>query len=75
MRMSVKIIAAGTLAVLLVPAFRLFASEAAKPLANVSNAEDSSAPAASDSLLLPEAPMPAAEMAAAMPYEYFHSKD
>lgn len=68
MRMSVKIIAAGTLAVLLVPAFRLFASEAAKPLANVSNAEDSSAPAASDSLLLPEAPMPAAEMAAAMPY-------
>lgn len=68
MRLSVKIIAAGSLAVLLVPAFRLFASEAARPVANAPSTEDSSSTAASDSLLLPEAPMPMASMHAASPY-------
>jgi len=66
MRLSTKIIGAVALAVLLVPAFSLFASEAAKPLVNAPNAEDSSSFA--DSLLLPETPMPAAAMRAAMPY-------
>ena len=68
MRLSTKIIGAVALAVLLVPAFSLFASEAAKPLVNTPNAENSSSAAASDSLLLPEAPMPIASMQAAMPY-------
>jgi len=56
------------IAVLLVPAFSLFASEAAKPVANASKVEDSSSAAATDSLLLPEAPLPMASMQAAMPY-------
>jgi len=68
MRLSVKIIGAVALAVLLVPAFSLFASEAAKPLANATHVEDSSSTAASDSLLLPEAPMPMASMQGAKPY-------
>ena len=68
MRLSVKIIAAGSLAVLLVPAFRLFASEAAKPVANVPTIADSSSAAASDPLLLPEAPMPMASMQASTIY-------
>jgi outer membrane protein OmpA-like peptidoglycan-associated protein len=57
------------LAVLLVPAFSLFASETAKPLANAPKVEDSSSAAASDPLLLPEAPMPMASMKAATPYK------
>jgi hypothetical protein len=65
MRMSTKIIGAVALAVLLVPAFSLFASEAATPVAN---AVDSSSAATTDSLLLPEAPFTLASMQAAMPY-------
>jgi hypothetical protein len=56
------------LAVLLVPAFSLFASEAAKPVVTVLAAGDSSSAAATDPLLLPEAPLPMASMQAAMPY-------
>ena len=68
MRLSVKIIGTVALAVLLVPAFSLFASEAAKPLANATHAEDSSSAAAFDLLMLPEAPLPMASMQAGMPY-------
>ena len=66
--MSVKIIGAVALAVLLVPAFSLFASEAAKPVATVLAAGESSSATAADSLLLPEVPFPMASMQAGTPY-------
>ena len=68
MRLSVKIVGTVAIAVLLVPAFSLSASEAAKPLANAPIAEDSSSATLSDSLLLPEAPFSMASMQAGMPY-------
>jgi opacity protein-like surface antigen len=72
MRLSVKVIAATAIAVFLVPAFNLFASEAAKPatIAAVDNkAVDASGAVASDPAeLLPSAPMPSFSMQAAMPY-------
>jgi outer membrane protein OmpA-like peptidoglycan-associated protein/opacity protein-like surface antigen len=71
-RLSVKMIAAAALAVLLVPAFHLFASEAAKVTPDAAKPADSGTAAASDSLvMLPAAPMPAASEAAGAP----HSRD
>ena len=71
MRLSVKVIAATAIAVLLVPAFNLFASEAAKPATSATadnKAADASVTVAADPAeLLPFAPMPSASMAA-MPY-------
>jgi hypothetical protein len=72
MRLSGNILSAAALAVLLVPAFNLFASEAAKPATSAvaaSNAADPSAPVVADPAeLLPAAPLPAAFMQTAMPY-------
>jgi outer membrane protein OmpA-like peptidoglycan-associated protein len=77
-RLSVKIIAAAAFAVFLVPAFNLFASEAAKPSTGAATAEkavDASAPVVSDPVVsdpavaaLPAAPMPMDSSAAASPY-------
>jgi opacity protein-like surface antigen len=78
MRLSVKVIAATAIAVLLVPAFNLFASEAAKPAAiagdNKSSdasskpADASGAVTADPAELLPSAPLPSFSLSAAMPY-------
>ena len=69
MRLSVRIIAAAVFAVLIVPAFNLFASDSAKPLADSAKAADSGAAVDSDpGAPLPAAPMPMASMAAATPY-------
>jgi outer membrane protein OmpA-like peptidoglycan-associated protein len=72
MRLSVKIIAVAAFAVLLVPAFNLFASEAAKPSTGAAKDEkavDSSVAVVSDPVAaLPAAPMPMASEAAAIPY-------
>ena len=71
MRLSGNILSAAALAVLLVPAFNLFASEAAKPATSATadnKAADASVTVAADPAeLLPFAPMPSASMAA-MPY-------
>jgi len=77
MRLSVKVIAATAIAVLLVPAFNLFASEAAKPAAiagdNKSSdasskpADASGAVTADPAELLPSAPLPSFSLSAAMP--------
>jgi len=69
MRLSVKMIAAAAFAVLTVPAFHLFASDLAKPLADGAKVADSSAAVNSDpGSSLPAAPMPFASIDAAMPY-------
>jgi opacity protein-like surface antigen len=72
MRLSVKVIAATAIAVLLVPAFNLFASEAAKPApsSTVDNkaVDASGAVVADPAELLPSAPMPSFSFAAASPY-------
>jgi opacity protein-like surface antigen len=72
MRLSVKVIAAAAIAVLLVPAFNLFASEAAKPATSVvaeNRTPDASGAVVVDPAeLLPSAPMPSYSLAAAMPY-------
>ena len=71
MRLSVRMIATAAFAVFLMPAFNLFAEEAAKPLTGAKDdkAVDSSIASAADpSASLPLEPMPAASMAAAMPY-------
>jgi hypothetical protein len=70
MRLSVKIIVAAAFAVLLVPAFNLFGSEAAKVAAGAAIADksaDSSVVTVDPAVLLPAAPVPAASMSAAMP--------
>jgi len=75
MRLSVKIIVAAAFAVLLVPAFNLFGSEAAKAASGAAIADksaDSTVLAADPVIVLPAAPepvafMPAASMGAAMP--------
>jgi hypothetical protein len=72
MRLSVKIIAVAAFAVLLVPAFNLFASEVASPSTGAAKDEkavDSSVAVVSDPIAaLPSAPMPMDSSAAAMPY-------
>jgi hypothetical protein len=72
MRLSVKIIAVAAFAVILVPAFNLFASEVASPSTGAPKDEkavDSSVAVVSDPVAaLPAAPMPMAAEAAAMPY-------
>jgi opacity protein-like surface antigen len=71
-RLSVKITSAVAFAILLVPAFKLFASEAAKPATNASvdtKAADVSVAAVADPAdMLPAAPMPAFSMQTALPY-------
>jgi opacity protein-like surface antigen len=64
-------IATAAFAVFLLPAFNLFAAEAAKPLTGAKDdkvMDSSSASVADPSASLPPDPMPAASMAAAMPY-------
>src|ERR1035438_9375443 len=72
MRLSVKMIATAAFAVLLVPGFNLFASEAAKlstGAAKDDKSSDSTVAVVTDpAALLPAAPMPAASMPPAMPY-------
>jgi outer membrane protein OmpA-like peptidoglycan-associated protein len=72
MRLSVKMIATAAFAVLLVPGFNLFASEAAKlstGAAKDDKSVDSTVAVVTDpAALLPAAPMPAASMPPAMPY-------
>ncbi|MGD0736896.1 MAG: hypothetical protein ABR976_17320 [Terracidiphilus sp.] len=79
MRLSVKVIAATAIAVLLVPAFNLFASEAAKAATSVASdnktADASNKPADTSGVVaadpaepLPAASMPSYSLAAAMPY-------
>lgn len=71
MRVIVKIIATAAFAVFLVPAFRLFAGETAKPSTGVnddSTADSSVAAIPDPEALLPAAPLSMASMAAAMPY-------
>jgi hypothetical protein len=71
MRLSVRMIATAAFAVFLLPAFNLFAAEAAKPSTGVKDdkAVDSIVASLGDpSASLPAEPMPAASMAAAMPY-------
>ena len=75
MRLNVKIIVAATFAVLLVPAFNLFGSEAAKVASGAAIADksvDSTVLAVDPVVILPVSPvpmafMPAASMGAAMP--------
>ena len=67
MRLSVKLIAAAALAVLLVPAFHLFASEVAKPSTDA--AKDEKAADSSSAVVSNPAPsMPAASDAAGAPH-------
>ena len=71
MRLNVRMIATAAFAVFLVPAFNLFADERAKPSTGTKGdkAVDSSIASFGDLFaLLPVDPMPAASMAAAMPY-------
>jgi opacity protein-like surface antigen len=68
MRLSVKMIAAAALAVFLIPAFNLFAGEAAKPSSDAKTVDSLPAVAPDPAASLPSAPMPQASMAAAMPY-------
>jgi opacity protein-like surface antigen len=71
MRLSVRMITTAAFAVFLMPAFNLFAEDAAKPSTGAKDdkASDSSiASAADSSASLPPDSMPAASMAAAMPY-------
>jgi hypothetical protein len=72
MGLSVKIISAAAYAVLLVPGFNLFASEAAKPATGAamdSKVADATVAAVADPAeLLPAAPIPSAFFQTAMPY-------
>jgi len=71
MRLSVKMLATTACAVLLMPAFNVFAGEAAKPSNDAKDSKtfDSLLVAAADpAASLPSAPMPQASIAAAMPY-------
>jgi opacity protein-like surface antigen len=71
MRLSARIIATAAFTVFLMPAFSLWADEAAKPSTGVKDdtSVDSSTAAAADPVAsLPDSPMPMASMAAAIPY-------
>ena len=69
MRVSIRMIATAAFAVSLMSAFNLRAEEAAKPSAGAEKAVDSSVASVADpAASLPTAPMPAASMAATMPY-------
>jgi outer membrane protein OmpA-like peptidoglycan-associated protein len=69
MKLIVKIMTGAALAALLMPAFNLFAGEAAKPSGDADKTADSGGALVADpAAALPFAPMPAASMAAAMPY-------
>lgn len=71
MRLSPRIFATAAVAVLLMPTPLLCAAEAAKPSANADKTVDSVV--SSDAM--PSAPMPAASMAAAMPYSRGRDRD
>ena len=69
MRVSIRMIATAAFAVSLMSAFNLRAEEAAKPSAGAEKAVDSSVASVADpAASRPTAPMPAASMAATMPY-------
>ena len=69
MRSNLRMIATAAFAVLLISAFNLRVEAAAKPSAGDGKAVDSSSASVADPFVwLPDAPMPHASMAAAMPY-------
>ncbi len=69
MRSNLRMIATAAFAVLLISAFNLRVEAAAKPSASDGKAVDSSSASVADLFAwLPDAPMPHASMAAAMPY-------
>jgi outer membrane protein OmpA-like peptidoglycan-associated protein/opacity protein-like surface antigen len=71
MKLIVKMMAAAVLTALLLPAFNLFADEAAKPSAGADKAVDSGIAIAADpAAALPYAPMPTASMVATTPYSH-----
>jgi hypothetical protein len=72
MKLNARMIATAAFAVFLIPAFNLFAGEAAKPSTGGAKgdkaASSSAAVAADPTVSLPEAPMPASSMGPATPY-------